>query len=50
MRHENLFSRNNSAILLVDYQEKFVPVLPFNRQTVKNIRLLLSGVNIYTAV
>ena len=47
MRHPNLFSKNNSAILLVDYQEKFIPVLPFNKQTVKNIRLLLNGVHIY---
>lgn len=47
MRHENIFSKTNSAILLVDYQEKFIPVLPFHSQTVKNIKLLLSGVHIY---
>lgn len=46
-RHPNLFSRYNSAILLVDYQERFVPVLPDNEQTIKNIKLLLSGSQIY---
>lgn len=46
-RHKNLFSRDNSAVLLVDYQERFVPVLPENDQTLKNIKLLLNGANIY---
>lgn len=46
-RHPNLFTRDNSAILLVDYQERFVPVLHDNDETVKNIKLLLSGANIY---
>ena len=43
-RHEHLFSREKSAVLLVDYQERFVPVLPQNVETVKNIKLLLRGV------
>ena len=46
-RHPNLFTRNNSAILLVDYQERFVPVLKDNNEIVKDIKLLLSGANIY---
>ena len=46
-RHPNLFTRDNSIILLVDYQEKFVPVLHNNQETIKNIKLLLSGANIY---
>ena len=46
-RHPNLFSRYNSAVLLVDYQERFVSVLYDNEQTVKNIKLLLSGARIY---
>lgn len=46
-RHPNLFTKDNSAILLVDYQERFVPVLVENKETVKNINLLLSGANIY---
>ncbi|MBI3591308.1 MAG: isochorismatase family protein [Candidatus Melainabacteria bacterium] len=46
-RHPNLFTRDNSLILLIDYQEKFVPVLHNNEQTIKNIKLLLSGANIY---
>ena len=46
-RHPNLFTRENSAVLLVDYQEKFVPVLSNNEETIKNIKLLLSGANIY---
>lgn len=46
-RHPNLFSRENSAVLLVDYQERFVPVLPENKETIKNIRMLLAGVSIY---
>ena len=47
-RHPNLFSKEGSAILLVDYQEKFVPILHENEKTVGNIRLLLSGANIYS--
>ena len=46
-RHPNLFTRSNSAILLVDYQERFVSVLHNNDETVKNIKLLLAGANIY---
>ena len=46
-RHPNLFTRENSAVLLVDYQERFVSVLHNNEETVKNIKLLLSGANIY---
>ena len=47
-RHPNLFTHENSLILLIDYQERFVPVLPDNEQTKKNIKLLLSGANIYS--
>ena len=46
-RHPMLFTRDNSAILLIDYQEKFVPVLQDNEWIVKNIKLLLAGANIY---
>ena len=46
-RHPNLFTQENSAILLVDYQERFVPVLKDNQNMVKNLKLLLSGANIY---
>ena len=46
-RHEHLFSREKSVVLLVDYQEKFVPVLHQNEETVRNIKLLLQGVDIY---
>lgn len=46
-RHPNLFTRDNSVILLVDYQEKFAPILSDNENTIKNIKLLLSGANIY---
>lgn len=46
-RHPHLFLRENSAVLLVDYQERFVPVLHDNENTIKNIKLLLSGAGIY---
>ena len=46
-RHPKLFTREHSAVLLVDYQERFVNVLHDNENTVKNIKLLLDGVNIY---
>ena len=46
-RHPLLFKKENSLILLVDYQEKFVPVLPDNDKTIKNIKMLLAGSNIY---
>lgn len=46
-RHPGLFTKDHSAVLLVDYQERFVPVLSENDETVKNIKLLLSGANIY---
>lgn len=46
-RHPNLFSARNSIVLLIDYQERFVPVLQNNNETVKNIKLLLSGASIY---
>lgn len=46
-RHPDLFTRENSAVLLIDYQERFVPVLKDNEETVKNIKLLLSGADIY---
>ncbi len=46
-RHLNLFTRENSAVLLVDYQERFIPVLHNSGETIKNIKLLLAGANIY---
>lgn len=46
-RHPNLFSKEESTILLVDYQERFVPILHENEKTVSNIKLLLSGASIY---
>lgn len=46
-RHPHLFTSEDSVVLLIDYQERFVPVLPENEGTVKNIKLLLSGANIY---
>jgi len=46
-RHPNLFTKRDSIILLVDYQERFVKVLPDNNETIKNIKLLLAGANIY---
>lgn len=46
-RHPALFSRSSSVILLVDYQERFMPILHDNYETIKNIRLLLSGARIY---
>lgn len=46
-RHKNLFTRDNSVVILVDYQEKFEPVLHDNEKTVRNIKMLLSGANIY---
>lgn len=46
-RHPYLFSKENSVILLVDYQERFIDVLHENKETVKNIKLLLNGANIY---
>ena len=46
-RHPNLFSRENSAVLLVDYQERFVPVLHNNKEIIEQIKMLLSGANIY---
>ena len=33
--------------MLVDYQERFIPVLHNNNETIKHIKLLLSGSNIY---
>ena len=46
-RHPNLFRNENSLVLLIDFQEKFIPVLHKNDETVKNIKLLLAGANIY---
>ena len=46
-RHPSLFRKDNSAILLIDYQERFIPVLHKNNETIKYIKLLLSGANIY---
>ncbi len=46
-RHSHLFTRDNSTLLLVDYQERFVPVLHDNQEIIKNIKFLLSGFNIY---
>ena len=46
-RHPNLFKKENAAVLLIDYQERFVPVLFNNEETKKYIKLLLAGANIY---
>lgn len=46
-RHPNLLSKENTAVLLVDYQEKFAPHLPENEKMIKNIKFFLSGVKIY---
>ena len=46
-RHPNLFTKENSVVLLVDYQERFAPVLHNNEETIKNIKMLLAGANIY---
>ena len=46
-RHPNLFTRENSLVLLVDYQERFAPHLFENESTIKNIKLLISGAKIY---
>lgn len=46
-RHPSLFSKEDSAILLVDYQEKFVPVVCDSETVIKNIKFLLAGANIY---
>ena len=46
-RHPNLFTRFNSVVLLVDYQERFAPILHDNENVIKNIKTLLAGANIY---
>ncbi len=46
-RHPYLFTNENSLVLLIDFQERFVPVLHKNDETVKNIKLLLAGANVY---
>ena len=47
-RHPLLFTRDNSIILLIDYQERFVPVLQNQSEIQKNIRLVLQGADIYS--
>lgn len=46
-RHQSLFSRNNSCVLLVDYQERFTSVIHDHEATLKKIKFLLNGANIY---
>ena len=46
-RHPNLFTNENSLVLLIDFQERFIPVLHKNDEAIKNIKLLLAGANIY---
>jgi len=46
-RHPHLFNKNDSALLVVDYQERFVKVLPDNKNTIENIKFLIHGFNIY---
>lgn len=46
-RHPSLFTRENSALLVVDFQERFAPVLPDGKNTIENIRFLISGIQIY---
>jgi nicotinamidase-related amidase len=47
LRHPKLFSKENSAILLVDYQDRFAPVIHDHANVIKNIKFLLAGANIY---
>ncbi len=47
-RHLNLFTRENSAVLLIDYQERFVNVVFDHENTLRNIKLLINGANIYS--
>lgn len=47
-RHPNLFTRENALVLLIDFQERFLPILHNRDETIKNIKLLLGGVNIYS--
>ena len=37
-RHPKLLSQEKTAILLVDYQEKFAPVIHDNDQTINKIK------------
>lgn len=46
-RHPNLFKKEDSALLVIDYQERFAPHLPEGKSTVNNIRFLLRGAQIY---
>ena len=46
-RHPYLFTHEDSLVLLIDFQERFVPILHKNDETIKNIKLLLAGMNIY---
>ena len=47
-RHPNLFTKENSVVLLIDFQERFAPVLHKSDETIKNIKLLLAGANLYS--
>ncbi len=46
-RHPSLFTKNNSCVLLIDYQERFTSVIHDHESTLKKIKFLLSGANIY---
>ncbi len=46
-RHPNLFTRDNSCVLLIDYQERFVSFIHHHEAMVKNIKLLINGSKIY---
>lgn len=46
-RHPNLFTKNNSCLLLIDYQERFVNVIHEHENTLKKIKFLLNGSDIY---
>jgi len=47
-RHPDLFTNNNSCVLLVDYQERFITSVHDHENTLKNIRFLLNGAKIYS--
>jgi nicotinamidase-related amidase len=45
-RSRELLSRDDSRLLIVDVQEKFMPVIPVARQLVANCRKLIEGATI----
>ena len=45
-RSRELLSRDDSRLLIVDVQEKFIPVIPVAAQLIANCRKLIQGANI----